>query len=179
MTAEITRFTNSYIVRNSQCGFCMNSPIVLPIKLDCNHKCCMSCLTIGKKFGSITKCAICRNDTFIPFRDESPVYHLPSDINIDDFYANFTRGTLVETTIKNDLLGKQVVITKDIDGRPEKDIIFKQTIIGYCVSVSDTEYQLENAFIINRHDMYIYPTFPRLRVYQFNTQDVCHVVDNR
>jgi hypothetical protein len=101
-----------------------------------------------------------------------------TDFNFDiRFYELFTRGTLFETQDKNKLLDKQIVIIKEQDLRPEKDYSIKQTLIGFCSYVTESEYILNDGYIIDIVNNNIYALFPKIRQYKFEPTDVMYYVE--
>lgn len=170
-------FSNDYLSDiDKTCSLCLSSPIVIPTKIPCGHSYCMRCYFENRDKSCMKKCPLCRKTNTMSNND-SPVFYLPKNLNIDEFYSKFTRGTLIRTINKNDLIGKLVVIAKDIksEGKPQ---LFKQSIIGLCTSVTDESYEIYKGYIFNRNDLDIYPTFPMRRNYRFEPFDVFYYVDN-
>lgn len=172
----ITTYTSgNFVYNDDSCSLCLSSPIVLPITFPCSHMCCMRCYTKNGGNISMSCCPLCR-EPLPTFKPDSPVFQLQEDIDVSAFYNLFTRGTLIQTTNKQDLVGKFVVITKDVT-YPGKNFVFKQSLIGHCEYVNGTYYRITNGFAFDRMNMVIYPTSPTERTYIFESTDLLYYVN--
>ncbi len=182
MESSIT-YTEENITHNSECQICMNYPIVLPIIFTCGHRYCMRCCFNHNKNGPCNLCKQNHNHkNNLSGRkniqiNKSPVFYLPHSTDINNFYSLFSRGSLVKTTSRQELLEKEIIITKDFVPEGKQDI-FRQTIIGLCISINDNQYVIENGFVFNRLDMKLYPTFPVRMVYDFESDDIMYYVSH-
>lgn len=164
--------------KNSTCTLCLSN-VVLPIEFKCGHDYCMKCFFNDTEHNSQKKCFTCGSQRTTNIANPSPIFKLNFNVNMNELYSCLANGALIQTSNKENLSGKQIVITKDFDLTDTKGTIFRQTIVGNCLESNNDEFTLQNGFVIDRNNMKcikMYPIYPTIRTFKFQPDDVLYFV---